>query len=107
MLMLLSLCTALVGAESGAKRCGAWVLEWGGGQDGALCHSWRQKVKGGGGGCSDLSYRRVEGGGASGVLIPGTTVEEETGQSGGGVTEDQGWKSLGIFTFGNFGNMSP
>lgn len=27
------------------------------------------------GGRSDLSYRRVEGGGASGVLIPGTTEE--------------------------------
>lgn len=35
------------------------------------------KVKGRGGGCSDLSYRWVEEGGTSGVPIPGTTVERE------------------------------
>lgn len=66
---------ALVGAESGAE----W--EEGGCRGGARRGSLLQlapKVKGrGGGGCSDLSYKWVEGGGASGVLIPGTTVERD------------------------------
>lgn len=74
MLMLLSLFMALVGAESGAE--GEEEVCRGGARQDSLSQL-ASKVKGRGGGCSGLSYRWVEGGGASGVLIPGTTVERD------------------------------
>lgn len=65
---------ALVGVESGAEEeggCRGWSR-----QGGSLLQL-ASKVKGQGGGCSNLSYRWVEGGVASGVFIPGTTVEKQ------------------------------
>lgn len=68
---------SLFGAGGGGvRRRDAEEGWWGWAGQGSLLQL-ASKVKGRGGGCSD-PYRWVEGGGASGVLIPGTTVDKET-----------------------------
>lgn len=68
---------ALVGAESGAE----WEEGGGGavgaGQDRTLCCSWRQRSKVEEGAAAICRIGGWRGGGASGVLIPGTTVAAE------------------------------
>lgn len=80
MLMLLSLCMVLVGAESGAERGGASVTAG---------------VKGGGGDYSDLSYRWVEGAGPLESLsqVPLWLLRDvKAGISGSDADEPLGWR---------------